>query len=101
MIGNMRVGGINAENSQLSDGRRALIHKCRDCDNTVRSRNTRLCVECSSRIFEQRQKIGRARALRLKKQKRDGFPPMMIGNLSIELAGLQNFWLAAAHRSAG
>jgi len=98
----MWVGGINAENSQVSDGRRAPLNKCRDCDNVVRARNAHLCTECNLRAFEGRQKVMRARALLQHKQKYQPKKLTPVQELSRGLIGLQHFWLSAvAHRSAG
>jgi len=90
----MRGGGINAENSQVSDGRRALLHKCRDCDNIVRARSARLCVECSLRVFESRQEVNRARARQQYKQKYQPKKSTPVHDLSRGLAGLQHCWLS-------
>ena len=97
----MRVGGINAENSQVSDGRRAPMNKCRDCDNVVRARNSRLCTDCNLKIFESRQKIARARALLQHKQKYQPKKSTPVRDLSCGLAGLQQLWFPVTHRSEG
>lgn len=93
----MRGGGYNAENSQISDGRRAVLRKCRDCENSVRSRGARLCSDCSQRVFECKQLDSRARAAGRPLPQRDRRQPAPSGPveaLSWGLAGLQSLWLA-------
>lgn len=87
----MRVGGCNAENSQASDGRRARLRKCRDCDNVVRTRRALLCTDCNLRAFDLRQSkaVNTANAARNLRNKFD-----VVGELSRGLAGLQSSWFS-------
>lgn len=87
----MRGSGWNADNSQVSDGRRARIRRCRDCSSTVLHSRNRLCVDCSLRAMERRYAVKRARLSGLPLPPRP-VPPSPIDVLSRGLAGLQRFW---------
>lgn len=91
----MRGGGWNSDNTQVSNGRRMPLHKCRDCDNVVRAPRAILCADCNFRAFENRQKLTRAR-IQHQKQKHQPEHSTAIDNLSRGLIGLQRFWLSHA-----
>jgi hypothetical protein len=59
----MRLSRINGENSQVSDGRRAIARKCRDCDNAAVDRRV-LCPECSTLAFDIKAAQARERYMR-------------------------------------
>lgn len=88
-----RGGGFNAENSQVSDGRRLSPRKCRDCDNAVHRRGSRLCVECNLRAFDARRERTRERARNAARAK--AHPPLTtLEEFSLGLIGLQRSWLS-------
>ena len=88
----MRGGGWNAENTQVSDGRRMLLRKCRKCANSVRAPRTSLCADCNQLAYDRRRKVvaEKSRAACCAKEKQTG----AANDLSRGLAGLQSYWLA-------
>lgn len=86
----MRGGGFNAENTQVSDGRRAPLRKCNRCGNAIRAKRAQLCTDCNQRAFEARQKSNRTRTAKRHIVK----ATMPFNALSQSLSGLQRFWLS-------
>lgn len=84
----MKGGGWNAENSQLSDGRRVGLQKCQKCDNRVRLPGAHLCTRCDLQAFDARITRNRASAMAtIKRRPRDA-----IGRLSHGMGGLLESW---------
>ncbi len=84
----MRGHGYNAENSQVSDGRRVSVRKCRDCDNAANGRDL-LCTGCKVVAFERRKQLA---TVRLDSYRQQTLPDAVVAKMSRGLAGLQRGW---------